>query len=516
MPNPMKRMTANPVRPGRYRPGKAVAEAESSDEDDEEVEQEVAKTQKVVPHRTLHPTVQKVSQPTENSDDDEEGFETEEHDDETAGGVALPNSGAELTETKAAVAAAPLPTEQKDIVSLQSEEGSLETDRSSEEESDSSEDDVPQRKFQRPTFIKKSNREGTKTGVDPREESATPIVASTSGIRYEGDAEEVRRRQEITDQMLKDKLEQDAAARLARKTEWDDDGDVVEEDMVDDTDGLDPEAELAAWKLRELKRLMRTREEIERREKEIEERERRQNLSQAEREAEDAEYLSKQKEEREDGRGQAGFMQRYHHKGAFFQDEEVAAELRKRDLVGARFEDQVDRENLPQYMQIRDMTKLGRKGRTRYTDLKGQDTGRFGNYNSRGPKFGGPDSRTGESFDTRGLDARFQPDHDASSRSGPTGANASDIGVRRDRAPEDAPRGPRDHREDSYRPSRDYGDDSDYRSTRRGPSPKRRRSYSRSRSPFEHHYRDEDGRSGRKRSPSTSQDRDKRRRIEVH
>src|SRR5208282_313057 len=99
-----------------------------------------------------------------------------------------------------------------------------------------------------------------------------------------------------------------------------------------------------------------------------------------ERDAEDDEHLGAQKAERE-GRAKAGFMQRYHHKGAFFQDEETAELLRKRDLMRAKFMDQVqNREALPQYMQLRDMSKLGRKGNTKYKDLRSEDTGRWGEF----------------------------------------------------------------------------------------------------------------------------------------
>ena len=333
------------------------------------------------------------------------------------------------------------------------------------------------------------------------------------------------RRKEMADLMIKDKLERDAAARAAGQKGWDDDDEVGPEDMVDDTDGLDPEAEYAAWKLRELKRLKRDREAIEQREKEIEEIERRRNLTQAEREAEDREYLEQQKEEREEGRGKAGFLQRYHHKGAFFQDNETAEVLRKRDLMGAKFVDQVqNREALPQYMQVRDMTKLGKKGRTRYTDLRGEDTGKWAQgYDER--------VRKGPKMDFS-VDERFWPDHDGGAK-GPTGANASIVRDRREKRVDGAPEGPRatrngdqsvksEDRGDSYRPRRQSGeryDDHDERTRRRTPSPRRRRSpresRSRSISKNRDRYRGHGSTSRRKRSPSRYQETDKRQRVEA-
>jgi microfibrillar-associated protein 1 len=151
-------------------------------------------------------------------------------------------------------------------------------------------------------------------------------------------------------------------------------------------------------------------------------------LTAEQREAEDAAHIAAQKEEKE-GKGQAGFMQKYHHKGAFFQDDEEMAEISKRDIMGAKFQDDSgNREILPQYMQIRDMTKLGRKGRTKYKDLKAEDTGRWGAEDDRrgGPGYGGD---------------RYQ------SKEGATGANAAAVGERRRR---DDDRGGRDEKRPRY------------------------------------------------------------------
>ena len=84
--------------------------------------------------------------------------------------------------------------------------------------------------------------------------------------------------------------------------------------------------------------------------------------------------------------------------------------------MGSRMKDDVvNRELLPEYMQIRDMTRLGRKGRTKYKDLKTEDTGRWGvlDRDPRGPG----------RADFQSQDERFQPDR--REHSGPTGANAS-------------------------------------------------------------------------------------------
>ncbi|KAK8901168.1 hypothetical protein QC760_010244 [Botrytis cinerea] len=257
----------------------------------------------------------------------------------------------------------------------------------------------------RPIFIKKDKRNNL-SGASKNETKTEEELA----------AAEEERRKKIADEIVEEQIRKDIAAREAGKKNWDDE---EEEDEVDDTDDIDPEAELAAWKLRELKRIKRDREAIEEREKELEEVERRRNLTEEERKKEDDEYIAKQKEERE-GRGKMATMQKYYHKGAFYSDALAAEGLDKRDIMGSRYADDVqNRELLPKALQMRDMTKLGKKGATKYKDLKSEDTGRWGNFDDRGPKRGG--GGMGGSTE----DERFMPDRD---RGGASGANNVPVG----------------------------------------------------------------------------------------
>jgi microfibrillar-associated protein 1 len=531
MPNPSKRMTANPAKPvARYRPGKALQEDVSSEEDISEEEAEKQPSPRPAqPKASSFPTGRQRRPVQKEDSEDEEGFVTEEEGGNDTGSdvgddglEAVPNKNTSTTILRT--------TNAGELSSTEDEGSDTSADTSDEEEESSSEEET-QRKFQRPTFIKKSDRGKLSSAANLSLGSRTDGGISPSSAMDTVQVDE-QRRKEMADLMIKDKLERDAAARAAGRKGWDDDDEVAAEDVVDDTDGIDPESEYAAWKLRELKRLKRDREAIEQREKELEEIERRRNLTQSEREAEDRKYLEQQKEDREDGRGKAGFLQRYHHKGAFFQDEETAEILRKRDLMGAKFADEVqNREALPQYMQVRDMTKLGKKGRTRYTDLKGEDTGKWGQgYDQRGKH--GP--RT--DFD---LDERFRPDHDGGAK-GPTGANAYAVGDRRDCDVSGAPERPGAMRNgdqnrnggdrgvlhDAHRPRRQSHDARDEdggsarrrsRSSRRrsSSSPPRSRSTGRHKDRYEVGYEAEDARSRRKRGPSPHQDRDKRRRLEA-
>ena len=472
-----KRMTANPIKPTRYRPGKGPEDPPSSSESEEDSqakdEEQPPLTQSAPPPKATSFPAAKIASTLRSVDLNARRAQA---------------SAIETARLEAEKAARAAEEEGFETESSESEEDSGDEEDESEEEESSEEEEAP-KLLLRPTFIKKDKRKDV-------------IAISDSKTEEEKWAEEEARRKEKADELVQTQLERNAAAKAAGKKNWDDDEEVDGEE-VDDTDGLDPEAERAAWKLRELKRVKREREAIEVAEKEREEIERRRNLSKEERDEEDREFIEQQKEE-QDGRGKMGYLQKYYHKGAFFQDDAKAEGLDRRDIMGSRYADDVmNRELLPQYMQIRDMTKLGRKGRTKYKDLKSEDTGKWGALEGKGPRRDG------------GMDERFMPDRDGGG-GGASGANATQVRERR-RAPEGAAEEPRaltsrhqDSRSqgDSYKPDRVQRDHDDWR---------RPRSYSRSRSPIPRRERRRDSHDGRKRSPSPYKSGydDKRRRVDV-
>ena len=465
-------MTANPVKPARHRAGKPTGAGDSSDSDSDEASDVGSDVNQKKQASAIAPPPKAASAGKITSNLGKVDLNARRREAETAEKRRLET---ERLEKRAAEEG--FVTEEEEEEDDEDEE-SGEEDESSEEES-SSEEEAPRRLMMRPKFVPKNQRGANGKGSTAENDHEAAIRRAE---------EEEAARKKAADELVEEQIRKDLAARAAGKKHWDDEEN--EDSDVDTTDGLDPEAEEAAWRVRELKRLKRARAEIEAREEELAEVERRRNLTEEERRLEDEEFLAKQKEEK-DSKGKMGYMQRYFHKGAFFRDETEAAGLLQRDIMGSRIADDVrNREALPEYLQKRDMTKLGRKGATKYKDMRSEDTGSWGRFDDgrgRGGRFGG--------------DERFQPDDDRfkPDERDAKGANSLPLG---DRKPRHDDRRDREDRSNSYRP----GDDDDDRHQRR-----RSRSYSPRRD------RDrEDHRSRRKRS--TSRDRfesDKRRKVDA-
>ncbi|KAK7735644.1 hypothetical protein SLS53_007384 [Cytospora paraplurivora] len=427
---PPKRMTANPIKPSRHRAGKPTRASDSSSSESEASDAEAETKPQAPRKRTIAPPPKVpsagriISTNTVKPDDNvkklaaarqraeierkarEEGFVTEDEDDEEGGGGVGAGSEESGSDEESG-----------------SEESSSEEDESSSEEGEA----APRRLMIRPKFISKAAR--AQTQEDPLEREQ---------------ALEAQRRADA-DALVEAQIQKDIAARAAGKKHWDDSD--SEGDGVDDEDGVDPEAEYAAWKLRELRRLKRSREAVEAREAEIAEKERRQALTEEERAAEDEALVARQKEEKE-SRGKMGFMQKYYHKGAFYQDDLKTEGLDKRDLMGARFADEVkNRELLPQALQMRDMTKLGKKGASKYKDLKSEDTGSWG-------RFDDPRRQRDQQWDRYRDGDRDGPGGGGGGDFGGQGANAMPLGRRRSRSPR---RDRDDHRERKREYSRERG-----------------------------------------------------------
>eukprot|EP00968_Pinguiococcus_pyrenoidosus_P009426 scaffold733_cov267-Pinguiococcus_pyrenoidosus.AAC.49 len=170
---------------------------------------------------------------------------------------------------------------------------------------------------------------------------------------------------------------------------WHRQADITDNDseagMPDDMDVDDDEVEYEKWKVRELRRLVRDKEERERRAEEARETERRRQMTDDEIMREDRALgkLAGNDTSRRDESKQ-GFMQKYYHKGAFFMDEESLDKLKKskdprkedvrrRDYTEATGFDKFNIEALPEVMQ-RAGRKFGLRSQTKYTHLNAEDT----------------------------------------------------------------------------------------------------------------------------------------------
>jgi microfibrillar-associated protein 1 len=396
-------MTKNRVKDFRYRPGKAEVNDEDDDDDDEyesdedDDNEEAQEPTAPAPKASTFPPKRKIEIDLSKADQQRTTVAPQAEDENLEGFVTASESeddgDSDQKKAKDPTAINPSSSDEED-----------DSDSDSSEEGSSS-DDEPKKPMLAPKFLSKAQRAA---------QLSTPAVSTSNN-----DSEALRL--EKADETLRSQI----ALRAAEsKTTHPDDEDVTCD--VDDIDNLDEEAEYAAWKLRELKRVRRDRLAIEEKEAELAEIERRRGLSTAEREAEDAAHIAEQVEEKE-GRGKMAFLQKYHHKGVFApsnideQDEEVKAAL-SRDFAGARFEDDsaAGKDVLPEYMQIRDSTKLGRSSRTKYKDLRTEDTGQWGVVGGRKRDFDGGDDR-------------FRSDYGRDDGRERTGANDVPVGERRDR-----------------------------------------------------------------------------------
>jgi len=254
-----------------------------------------------------------------------------------------------------ALAKAQMGVKQEEVLEKEEEKSGPEDEEegeTTEEETDSEEEEQGARL--KPVFVRAKDR----LTIQEREREE---MKARHAEREAARAAEDRRRQTL--RMVEDEVRKSTMAE--RKADGDTLG--MEEVVTDDEND---EVEYETWKVRELKRLKRDRDEREELLREQQELERMRNLTEEERRAElkaNPKIITNKAT-----KGKYKFMQKYYHRGAFYTDQED--QLLSRDISGATLEDKFDKTVLPKVMQVKN---FGRSGRTKYTHLVDQDTTQF-------------------------------------------------------------------------------------------------------------------------------------------
>jgi microfibrillar-associated protein 1 len=212
----------------------------------------------------------------------------------------------------------------------------------------------------KPVFVPKSHR----NTLYSREQQE--LVAE---LEREKKRQADEKRKELSRLELADTLKREELTKELLGHDGDSDAGIPE-----DVSDYDDDYEYEAWKLRELKRLKRDFEERQIVILEKAEILRRRNLTDEERKLEDKLLGKETWEEAREHKEKYKFLQKYYHKGVFYMDNESIRQkddVRARDYSAPTLEDNIDKEKLPQIMQVKN---FGKKGRTKYTHLLDQDT----------------------------------------------------------------------------------------------------------------------------------------------
>jgi len=230
-----------------------------------------------------------------------------------------------------------------------------------EYETDSDQDDA--RQLVKPVFVPKQSR----ATIEERDRIEAEYEEQE---KAKAKREEERRREtrELVAAELR-RQQQAAAAAMERKTREDTESEGNEDEEYD------------KWRIRELKRIKRAREEREQHDKERKDVERRRLMTDQQVMAEDK-VLGKGKKTR----GQMTFMQKYHHKGAFFMENNESNQF-KEQLYNRNFNEALQEDRAvaklaagpysgSTVLQLR-RGQFGRMGQTKWTHLTNEDTTKF-------------------------------------------------------------------------------------------------------------------------------------------
>ncbi|MES1921531.1 hypothetical protein MHBO_003057, partial [Bonamia ostreae] len=192
----------------------------------------------------------------------------------------------------------------------------------------------------KPRFISSKRRGGQRT-----HETTNELALQLRATSAENEEEEKLRRRTESVRLV---VALSRAEKEAEKKERD--SELAE--LPDDRDDVDEEAQFELWKLRELKRV---KEDVEKRLQFEEEQElvrRRRAMTEEEREKDNRKSGSKRYEKKQE---KIQYLQKYHHKGAFYQDDRlITKKLMERNFMDPVGEDKyTNRLLLPDVMQVK-------------------------------------------------------------------------------------------------------------------------------------------------------------------
>lgn len=278
-----------------------------------------------------------------------EGLDLEDDDDDDA-----------LEERRRRIREKNLQRQQEEVAPIQEEEEE-EEEEGEEEESEyetDSEEETTGMAMVKPVFVPKSERDT----IAERERLEAEELALEESVKKRLEERKAETKQIVVEEIRKD-------VQIQKNIE-------LEANAADvDTDDETNEAEeYEAWKGREIARIKRDREDRDAVLKEREEIERVRNMTEEER----REWERKNPKPAATTKQKWRFMQKYYHKGAFFQstpDDRAgtagADEIFRRDFSSPTGEDKMDKTILPKVMQVK---HFGRSGRTKWTHLVNEDT----------------------------------------------------------------------------------------------------------------------------------------------
>ncbi|GAA6003986.1 hypothetical protein JCM10207_006499 [Rhodosporidiobolus poonsookiae] len=348
----------NPLRPAaRYRPGKApvpVAESDSDDDDQQqqhdEVEQEEDEDEGVTEFAAPRQQDKgaRMNVALSEVEVDQLGKVKVGGRDEVGRTQMESSEGEYETDSEEEAQPPPKPTFRPQAGAATAKAAADE--ESSEYETDSEEEEEPLKPLYKPVFVSKRNR-------DTLEERKKELDPELQEAKREA---ELQKQRDASKNLVADSILRELAQKEAEVTHPD----------VDDTDGVDPEGEFEAWKLRELMRLKRDKEARYALEKVREEVEARRAMPEELRLKEDTARADKSRKDKP--KGNKAFLERYHHKGVFHADSEI---LKKHDFTAPTASTVQDVSSLPSVMQKRN---FGKAHQTKYTHLAAEDTSRGG------------------------------------------------------------------------------------------------------------------------------------------